>query len=236
MTTTNLSTFLSTTYTGKRGFGLFNSEINNRATFACTTTKTAAVTFPAGNQSYLVRSILLTNISETGATISSEVFINSTSSAIVIANQIPINGGSTLELIKKPKIFKQSDEIRFTASANSAITAYITYQTDTSFEYFGSGATLSTASNTDIFTSSTGDSIVESIHVANITTAAAPVDVFIAQSNGTPISYIAKNFIIPVNAAIELNEQPKFLNSGEKIIAIAPFANLFTVLVSGIYK
>jgi len=234
--TTNLSEFLSSTYTGKRGFGLFNTEIDQKQSYTCTNTLASALTFSGVDQKFLVRSILLTNTSGSDETFSASVFFDSDSSEIVIANQIPLNSGSTIELIKKPKVFESGDEIKLVASSNTAVDAYITYQSDSSLNYFGEGVKLTTADNTDVFVASSGDAVLESIHVANIIGAPVDIDIFIAESNGTPISYIAKNYVIPANAVIELNEQPKLLDSGQKIIAKAPAGNIFTILVSGIYR
>lgn len=235
--TTSLSSFLSSTYIGKRGFGLFNAEIDNRATYTCSTVKGTAITFPASEDKYLVRSILLTNISESNnASITGEVYFSNTNTAVVIANGLPMNVGSTLELIKKPKVFSANDEIRLTSNANSTVSAYITYQTDTSLNYFGNGVTLTSSANTDVFVASAGDSVVESIHIANISSVDIDMELYIAHANSEPISYLAKTYIIPTNAAIELNEQPKLLSTGQKIMAKAPASNLVSVVISGIYR
>lgn len=234
--TTNLSSFLSSTYIGKRGFGLFNSEIDNSASLNCTTVKTSAITFPSDSEKYLVRSILLTNISGLNANITAEVTIGTSNTQVLLANNMPLNSGSTLELIKKPKVFDANNAIMFTASSNSAVSAYVTYQADTSLKYFGSGLGITSASNTDVFTASQGDAIVESIHLTNISNFDADIDLYIAHSNGTPISYIGKSYVVPSGAAIELNEQPKFLTSGQKIVAKAPLGDLFAVAISGIYR
>jgi len=231
--TTNLSTFLSGGFRGARGFGQFNVEINNVSTTTLTTTLAAVATMPSIEGKYLIRSILVTNISGANASFSTEFFTAGSSKRI--ANSIPLNSGSTIELIKKPKILSNSDEIRMIASANSAVNAYITYETGTVYSYFGNTVILNTSANTDVFAAS-DEAVLESIHVANIAAAPVNIDIFIADSSGTPIVYIAKNYVIPDNAVIELNEQPKLMTSGQKIIAKAPVGNLFTISVAGIYR
>jgi hypothetical protein len=232
---TNLSEFLSGGFRGARGFGQFNVEINNVSTATLTTTLAEVATMPSVEGKYLIRSILATNISGADASFSTQVYSDSSNTAITIANSIPLNAGSTIELIKKPKILSNSDEIRMIASANTAIDAYITYETGTVYSYFGDTVILSTAANTDIFVASS-DAVLESIHVANIISVPVNIDIFIASSIGTPIAYIAKNYVIPANAVIELNEQPKLMASGQKIVAIAPAGDLFTISVAGIYR
>ena len=232
----NLSNFLSSTYIGKRGFGLFNIEIGASASYTCTTTMASALTLPSSAGKYLVRSILLTNISGNDATFSAEVLLNSTSNTINIAEQIPLNSGSSIELIKKPKILSPSDQIRLSASANSAVSAYITYQNDESLNYFGTGTNLNTSSPIEIFTASQGDAIIESIQVTSILDKISPdIDVYIADASGTPISYIVKSLVLPSNSLIELNEQPKFILAGQKLFAKS-VSNTASILISGIYK
>jgi hypothetical protein len=235
--TTNLSSFLGSTYIGNRGFGLFNSEIDLSQSYTLTTSMASALTFPAGDQKYLVRSILLTNIGTEDATFSADFYFDDLTLDIKAAAGIPLNVGSTIELIKKPKIFSPADQIKLQASTGNTIQAYITYQSDTTLNYFGTGVNITGTSNTDIFTASSGDAVLESIHIANISsTVNADFDLFLAESNGTLISNFAKNFIVPTNAVIELNEQPKVLSQGQKIIAKAPVGDIFSVVVSGIYR
>ena len=235
--TTNLSSFLGSTYIGNRGFGLFNSEIDLSQSYTLTTSMASALTFPAGDQKYLVRSILLTNIGTEDATFSADFYFDDLTIDVKAAAGIPLNVGSTIELIKKPKIFSPADQIKLQASTGNTIQAYITYQSDTTLNYFGTGVNITSTANTDIFTASSGDAVLESIHIANISsTVNADFDLFLAESNGTLISNFAKNFIVPANAVIELNEQPKVLSQGQKIIAKAPVGNIFSVVVSGIYR
>lgn len=235
--TTNLSSFLGSTYIGNRGFGLFNAEVDLSQSYTLTTSMASALTFPAGDTKYLVRSILLTNAGISDATFSADFYFDDLTLNINAAAGIPLNVGSTIELIKKPKIFSPNDEIKLQASAGSTIQAYITYQTDTTLNYFGTGVNITGDVDTDIFTASTDDAVLESIQITNISsTVNADIDVFLAESNGTPISYFAKNFIVPANSVIELNEQPKLLSQGQKIVAKAPVANIFSVVVSGIYR
>jgi hypothetical protein len=235
--TTNLSSFLGSTYIGNRGFGLFNAEVDLSQSYTLTTSMASALTFPAGDTKYLVRSILLTNIGTEEATFSADFYFDNLTLDIKAAAGIPLNVGSTIELIKKPKIFSPADQIKLQASTGNTIQAYITYQSDTTLNYFGTGVNITSAINTDIFTTSSGDAVLESIHIANISsTVNADFDLFLAQSNGTLISDFAKNFIVPANSVIELNEQPKLLTQGQKIVAKAPVANIFSVVVSGIYR
>lgn len=232
---TNLSTFLTGGFRGARGFGEFNPEINNVSTATLTTSSTTVATMPATEGKYLIRSILATNVSGAAASFSASFFLSSTSGLITVANSIPLNSGSTIELIKKPKVLSNNDQIRMIASANSAVDTYITYETGTVYAYFGNTITLSTAVNTDVFVA-TGEAIVESIQVANIAAVPIDINIFLATSAGVPIAYIAKNYVVPANAIIELNEQPKLMASGQKIIAKAAVGNLFSISVSGIYR
>lgn len=237
MTTFTLSDFLGGGFkgdpgpAGEPGIGFFAPGINDYESVNLTETMEDAYTSTA--ESNFVLSILLTNISGSDETISAEQYFASANTTVKFAEQIPLNSGSTLELIKKPKILKNGDTLRFMASSNNAVDAYMTFKSSTDATYINAGKTLTTTANTEVFVASS-NTVIESIQVSNIIDSVDfDVTIFLTNESDVVTSYIAKNMFIPSNAVIEMNEQPKLLLTGHKIVAQADSANIFSVVISG---
>ena len=234
MTTSTLSSFLGGGFKGDEGepgIGFFAPGVNDYV--SANLTSDMVDSYTSTEESNFVLSILLTNKSGSDGTVSAEQYFAAANTTVKFAEQIPLNSGSTLELIKKPKILKDGDILRFRASSNNAVDAYLTFKSSTDVTYINSGVTLTGSSNTEVFVASS-NTVIESIQISNIFNGVDyDVDVFLTNESNVITSYIARNMFIPSNCIVELNEQPKLLLAGHKIVAQADYGNIFSVVISG---
>jgi len=215
-------------YTGSGsagGSGLFNTSINNATNYAVTSTMANAVVFASNS---LVHSIYITNIDSVGsANISVSANLRLASgNTVVMANQIPMPYRSAMEMLKKPKVMYTGDAIQLQAfdgaiGANNDLHATIVYETITSTSYIGQSTNvIQVATETDVYTSSGAASVVESVLVLNNSNVGnIAVTISVTNSSNTVQGYFASRLLVPINSMIELCENPRYLNSGDKIRA-----------------
>lgn len=222
----------SSTGGGGGGSGLFNTGITTSVGFAVTSTMGTAYTAPAtaGNE-HIVHSIHVTNIDgTTSADISGQMYAGQYS----IANTVPVPAGSSVELLKQPKILAASEIIELQASANSALHATITIETkagDVTFVGVGTDIT-SAATYTDLWTA-TANSMLQGILLAN-DDGANDVKARVVWTDGSDNiqGYFAYDMVIPADATVEILEQPKYLPSGYKVRVYANQANRLEAILS----
>jgi hypothetical protein len=214
------------------GSGLFNTGITSSVGYAVTTTMATAYTAPAtaGNE-HIVHSIHVTNIDGTNsADVSGQMYAG----AFSIAHLVPVPAGSSVELLKQPKILAPSETIQLQASANSRLHATITIETkvgDTSYVGVGTDIT-SAATYTDLWTA-TANSMLQGILLAN-DDGTADVKARVVWTDGANniIGYYAYDMVIPADATVEVLEQPKYLPSGYKVRVYANQANRLEAILS----
>ena len=217
------------------GLGLFNTGMSAAVGYSITNVLTAAFTAPAtAGYRYIIHSIQVTNITPTTSASLTGDFTGSTYTGNnPFAFTIPVNPGTSIELLKKPKVMNPNDALRLSATANSTLHATITYQTLTSTAYFGSGINLTTTNATDLYSAS-ANCVVESVLLANNEgTSDVKATVTWTNSSNTIQGYYVYEIIVPADASIEILEAPKYLANGNKIRVTANVANRLTAIVAG---
>ena len=229
-------------YTGSGaigGSGVFNTLIDGIANYAVTDTMANAVVFSANS---LVHSIYITNIDTSGSanvTVSANVRLSSGNTA-VLANKLPMPYRSALEMLKKPKVMYTGDAIQLQAfdgavGANNELHAAIVYETLTTDDYIGQSTDITQiATETDVYTSSGTASVVESVLVLNNSDVGnIAVTVTVTNSSDVVQGYFTSGLLVPVNSMIELCENPRYLNSGDKIRANVAESATVSIHVAG---
>ena len=211
-----------------------NYLLNNQVGYLVTGSMAASSFSVAASHRAIVRSIHVTNITAASANLAAEIRYGGTTSVSIAAN-MPIPAGTSVELFERPHVLNPSDLLRFQSSVASALHVTITWEDNTTTSYFGTGAALSTTAMTDIYTSTSITSAVESVLLVNYDTNVNNDTVTVVWTDGSNIiqGYLCSDMIVPVGGTIELLQNPKFLASGYKIRASTPVANRVAVHVSG---
>ena len=210
------------------GSELFNTAINYAKDYTVTASMAAGLTIPSTpvNDRYIIRSLHVTNISDSVAFVSSNVLYAGGNTAY-LGSLIPVPVGSVVEFMDRPQLIQPGDKINlqgFNASQTATsglLSSYFTYESIAGdVTYVGTGQTLALSNTTiQIVHADQADTVVESIKVVNLKTHPIPVKVFFAYSNATPKAYMAFNMQVPPNTSIELLQAPKLILQNDKIYA-----------------
>ena len=215
--------------------GLFSGAVSNVAAYTVTTTMANAVVFPStAGFSYLVDSILVTNMDTTAATnvaVSSNIVLVG-NQEINHSNEIPIPYRLSLELLKKPQVFEPGEILKLKCSGTTSLNATITFERIASTAYI-SNAALLTTSNTNVYVSSGAPTVIESIRLVNTGTANVATTMYWANATGVPKAYFVYTLIIPSNCVVEICENVKRLDANDRLVAYTSFANTIAAFVSG---
>jgi hypothetical protein len=216
------------------GSGSFNTNNNTAIAIAANTTLQTAYTAPAtAGLRYVIYSVHVTNIGSANATISCN-FNGSTYANISFAQSVPVPVGSSVEMLKKPKIMQPSDVLRLQASADSTLHATISYETQTGTTLFGTGIDIATAATyTDLYTA-TAVAVVESVLLMNddgVYDCKARV-VWTDGSNNIQ-GYYCYDLIVPAGATVEVLETSKALPSGYKVRVYCNVADRLEATIAG---
>jgi len=208
--------------------GPFNIGITTAAYFSVTETLDSAVGFAStSGYRYLIHSIHLVNTSSGAVGITARMDYSGGTNTFM-GNQIPIEAGGALELLKQPIVANPSDILRLQGfndngdPVSGAIDAFISYQPiygDS--DYVGVGYTI-TSTQTGyahtLYTSTTYPTVIQSLRVCNIsTTSDYNVSLDWANSLDTRRVYIVYNLTVPQNSSIEILDMPKNIYAGDKI-------------------
>ena len=119
---------------------------------------------------------------------------------------------------------------------NDALELYGTYiaHEDTDFvSGYGSTVSVATTALTDVYTSSSNPTVLQSIKLTNRSDA-GDFPVTIQLVNGSSVTHLAKNLVIPRYASVELLDRPKRLETdGTVKMQTITAANTIDVVVSG---
>lgn len=210
------------------GSGQFNTGITSSVGFAVTSTMGTAYT--AGDTA-VVHSIHVTNIDGTNsADISGQLYGGQYS----IAYTVPVPAGSSVELLKQPKVLNTGDTIQLQASADGDLHATISLEPKTGdTTYIGVGTDITSAATyTDLWVA-TGDAVLQGILLSNDDgTADVKANVVWTDGSDTIIGYYTYEMVIPADATVEVLEQPKYLPSGYKVRVQANQANRLEAILS----
>jgi|Laugrespbdmm15dd_1035085.scaffolds.fasta_scaffold02968_2 hypothetical protein len=219
---------------------LFNMDIAGSGSSNVLSTMNAQVAFPTvpNTDRYLLRSLLVVNLTESTAQVSGNI-LYATGNTAFFANKIPIPAGGLLEFYEKGQLFQPGDKVNLqgfnnagvpTSNILNAIYTYELFSNDIS--YIGTGTTLAAnITNIQVYDSETSFSIVESIKVVNLGLETPKVRLYWGDANGTPKGYFAFGTPIPVNTSIEFLQTPKRLEITDKLFAYYTGANANSVSV-----
>jgi hypothetical protein len=239
----NISTVDSTTVDtlkaaglGGGGSGQFNTAISSATGYAITTSMATAFTAPAtAGQRYIVYSIHITNIDGSVSADVSGQFSGNTYSSISFADTVPVPAGSSVELLKKPKVLQPDDLIQLQASATGDLHATITIEPISETKLFGAGIDLTTGATYTTLHTATANSVIESVLLSNDDSGVLDVKASVVWTDAADAiqGYFTFDLIVPNDATIEVLEQPKFLPSGFKVRVLANQANRLEAIIAG---
>jgi hypothetical protein len=223
-------------WTTPGGGSNFNTSISQQVGFAVTTTLSSAFTAPStAGFRYIIHSIHATNIGASTTDLYVELegteYANTT-----LAGNIPFLVGTSLELLKRPKVLYPNDQIKTRATANSAMHVLITYEISSDTNLFGDSFIVTTGNTTFDAYTATGNSVIESIQLvnySNVTYRDFTVRTVWVNSANAIQGYFTYDQLIPARAVIEVLGAPKVLPSGHKIQIRAGEADSLDMIISG---
>ena len=215
-----------------------------------------AYSFPStAGKSYVIESIHITNIYNTNLFVSARQDFNGGQN-VPTAQRVVVPYQGSLELLEEPIIAKPSDVLSFQALAgvgtaatgvNNGLDSFIIYSEKTDTDYIGTGVTVSTPAGTEMFTSNTNPSVIQSLRLCNYDLnidVDASVSIYRGGSVGGILTtgvrqgYLVYNMTIPKNSVIEVLERPKYLAANDTIvvgIAGTTLTNSLSATLSGKY-
>lgn len=217
------------------GSGLFNTSISAAANVAVNSAAANVYAAPStAGKRYIIHSIHITNIDGTNPAEVTAQIIGSTYSSISFGNTIPVPAGTSVELLKKPKILQPSDYISLNANVDSRVHATATIEEVTGTNHFGAGIDVTSAATyTDLHTA-TAASVIESVLLSNDDlTLDVKARVVVTDSINNIVGYYAYDLIVPADSTVELLEQPKYLPNGFKVRVYANQANRLEAIIAG---
>jgi len=213
------------------GSGEFNTGISGATQYDVTASMATAFTANAStSHRTIVHSIHICNVGGLDATISGEI-----QSSFSFAHTIPVPAGSAVELLKQPKVLGPSETIELQASAASLLEATIIVEYKEDTDLWDAQVDLTSAATmTDLYTSTSNASVVQSILLANDDgTNDVKARVVWTDGSNNIQSYLAYDLVVPADSSVEICEKPKYLASGYKLRAYANVANRLEVTASG---
>ena len=228
----------------------FNTTITNSVQASVYGYETNIISLPSDStKRYVIESISLGNVtSAVGSTVNVIASINpgvttySSEYKVYLAYNAPVPDNGLIELIKQPMVMNPSDVLKVWATdssntgINGALELYATYTEHDSTDYiagYGSTTNITTTALATIYTSTSYPTIIQSIKATNRTdTGDFPVTIQIV--NGSTITHLAKDFIVPRYASVEFLDRPKRIEAGATIrMQQSSAANTVDVIVSG---
>ena len=190
---------------------------------------------PTAGKSYVIESIHVTNIYNTNLYFTSRHDFNGGQN-VPTTQRVVVPYQGAVELLEQPIIVNPSDKLRFQAFAgvgttatgiNNGLDSFIVYSEKTDTDYIGTGATVVTPAGTELFTSTTNPSVLQSIRLCNYDLAIdvdASVSIYRGGSVGGILTtgvrqgYLVYNMTVPKNSVIEILERPKYLTANDTIV------------------
>ena len=213
------------------GSGQFNTSISGATQYDVTTSMATAYTASAtATIRTVVHSIHICNISGSEASISGEMQTN-----FSFAHTIPVPAGSAVELLKQPKVLGPSETIELQSDTSSALEATIIVEEKEDTALWDAQIALSSAAtNTDLYTSSSYPSVVQSILLCNNDGSNdVKARVYWSDGSNNVQSYLVYDMVVPADSTVEICEQPKYLATGYKLRAYANQADRLEITASG---
>lgn len=232
---TSASNVALTATGGGGGSGLFNTSISAAANVAVNSAAANVYAAPStAGKRYIIHSIHITNIDGTNPAEVTAQIIGSTYSSISFGNTIPVPAGTSVELLKKPKILQPSDYISLNANVDSRVHATATIEEVTGTNHFGAGIDITSAGVYTTLHTATAASVIESLLLSNDDlTLDVKARVVVTDSLNNIVGYYAYDLIVPADSTVELLEQPKYLPNGFKVRVYANQANRLEAIIAG---
>ncbi len=212
--------------------------------------------FPStAGKSYVIESIHVTNIYNTNLYLTSRHDFNGGEN-VPTAQRVVIPYQGALEVLEEPIIAKPSDILRFQAfvgvgttstGVNNGLDSFITYTEKTDTDFIGTGVTVTAPAGTELFTSTTNPSVIQSIRLCNYDLnldVDASVSIYRGGSVGGILTtgvrqgYLVYNLTVPKNSVIEILERPKYLAENDTVVvgvAGTTLTNSISSTLSGKY-
>ena len=216
------------------GSGLFNTSLTASIGFAANSTLSPAFTAPStAGLRYIVHSVHVTNIGSANSGVTAKIN-GSTYANTSLATTVPLPVESAVELLKMPKVMQPNDVLSIQVQDNTPLHATITYETQTSPNFFGAGVDITAdAAFTDLYTAS-GNAVIQSVLLSN-DDGVNDVKARVVWTDGSNViqGYYCYDLIVPADATVEILEQPKFLQSGFKVRVYSNAGNRLEAVIAG---
>ena len=204
------------------GLGMFNSGINLEGNAVTSSIFSNVKIFNAteGN-SFLAFSLHVTNLSGNTSYLTGRTLTDS--NTVLFANLLEVPVGGSLEIFRKPQVFRIGDSIQvqglnqFQVADNGLISTYLSYQGTTDDNFRRSAITLTDNTLVPVFQTVGRISIIESINLVNLGPDIIPATVTLTDASDNIIATLASNLRIPAYSSVELCEYPKTLSENFKI-------------------
>jgi len=237
LTSNGTNWYSSAPAAGGGGSGLFNTSISTGVGYSLTDAMANAYASAAtAGYRYIVHSIHVTNINGLSAANVSGQIVGGTGSysSIAFANTVPVPAGSSVELLKAPKILQPGDYIQLQSSVSGDLHATLTIETSTDTKYFGAGIDVTSAATYTQLYAMTANSVVESVLLSN-DDPLYDVKVRVLWTNASDViqGYLAYELIVPSQATVEIIEKPKFFENGYKVKVYSNQANRIEAIIAG---
>lgn len=210
----------------------FNSGISVGIAYSTTTSLSTVYTSAnTASSSFLIHSIQVTNPSGI-ANVSVDASMYGSNR--YVAYNIPVPAGSSVELLRKPKVLPYNDVLKMRSNISNTLNAVITVEevlNNTS--YVGTGVSLSSANTySDLYTNAV-KFMVESIVLVNVDNF-SDVKATVAWANTSNViqSYFAYDIIIPFGSSVEIIERPKFIPATNKVRVLASESNRLNAIIA----
>lgn len=229
---------------GGYGYGSFNPGITSNISATLSSTGGDILVLPStSGLRYIIHSINASNIAVGNTEVNViGAFDISGGERSYFSYNIPIPKGTSVELLKQPQVLNPSDKIVMRATdftrvgIDNSVQVHISYQIETNTNLFGVGlgsVSLASTSATDLYTSTTYPSVVQSIRLANRTDTGNYTASITIRRGGTS-TYLVDDLIIPKYGSVEVLDNQKSLEIGDKIQIILDQAQSIDAQVSGI--
>lgn len=217
--------------------GDFDIGLNNSASLTlsgATLTNSYQYTGAGAAILYGVTASNINGVSEVSIDCAINEFTSSTD--FYVAKQIPIPANTSVELLKRPKVIKPSDRVKFqtnTAGGVNLALRYTEFNTNTDLFKVYYNADSGAVSGHTIYTeTNTLGSVLDSLLLAN-TDGTNNVNVTITITDGAASPIIVSSMVLPIGATVELCEIPLVLKNTNTISITVSDANRCHVTIAG---
>lgn len=198
------------------GLGLFNSGINLQGNAIASSAYSNVKSFVAGEgNSFIAFSLHVTNLAANTSYLTGRTITDG--NTVLFANLLEIPVGGSLEIFRKPQVFRIGDSIQVQGlnnnkvAADGLISTYLSYQGSVDDNFRRSATTLTDNTLVPLLQTVSRTSIIESINLVNLGANIIPTSVFLTDAAGVVQATLASNLLIPAYASVELCEYPKSL-------------------------